>query len=38
MKMLINVPEKVVADSLRGVAAAHPELTVDVDEPRRGPP
>lgn len=31
MKMLINVPESVVADSLRGVAAAHPELTVDVD-------
>lgn len=31
MKMLINVPETVVADALRGVAAAHPELTVDVD-------
>ncbi|HWM36951.1 MAG TPA: dihydroxyacetone kinase subunit DhaK, partial [Streptomyces sp.] len=30
MKMLINVPENVVADALRGVAAAHPELTVDV--------
>jgi phosphoenolpyruvate---glycerone phosphotransferase subunit DhaK len=30
MKMLINVPETVVADALRGVAAAHPELTVDV--------
>jgi phosphoenolpyruvate---glycerone phosphotransferase subunit DhaK len=28
--MLINVPETVVADALRGVAAAHPELTVDV--------
>ncbi|MFI1966496.1 dihydroxyacetone kinase subunit DhaK [Streptomyces pathocidini] len=31
MRMLINVPETVVADALRGVAAAHPELTVDVD-------
>ncbi|MEU3448454.1 dihydroxyacetone kinase subunit DhaK [Streptomyces thermolilacinus] len=31
MKMLINVPETVVADALRGFAAAHPELTVDVD-------
>ncbi len=31
MKMLINVPETVVADGLRGLAAAHPELTVDVD-------
>jgi phosphoenolpyruvate---glycerone phosphotransferase subunit DhaK len=31
MKMLINVPENVVADALRGIAAAHPELTVDVD-------
>ena len=31
MKMLINVPETVVADALRGMAAAHPELTVDVD-------
>jgi dihydroxyacetone kinase-like protein len=30
MKMLINVPENVVADALRGVAVAHPELTVDV--------
>nr|ADX99535.1 putative dihydroxyacetone kinase [Streptomyces sp. MJM7001]EIF88180.1 dihydroxyacetone kinase subunit DhaK [Streptomyces tsukubensis NRRL18488] len=29
--MLINVPETVVADALRGVAAAHPELTVDVE-------
>jgi len=29
--MLINVPETVVADALRGMAAAHPELTVDVD-------
>ncbi|WP_228975989.1 dihydroxyacetone kinase subunit DhaK [Streptomyces sp. DH12] len=28
--MLINVPETVVADALRGFAAAHPELTVDV--------
>jgi phosphoenolpyruvate---glycerone phosphotransferase subunit DhaK len=31
MKMLINVPERVVADALRGVALAHPELVVDVD-------
>ncbi|OPF76952.1 dihydroxyacetone kinase subunit DhaK [Streptomyces antioxidans] len=31
MKMLINVPETVVADALRGLAACHPELTVDVD-------
>ncbi|MBW1602112.1 dihydroxyacetone kinase subunit DhaK [Streptomyces sp. JJ66] len=31
MKQLINVPERVVADALRGMAAAHPELTIDVD-------
>jgi dihydroxyacetone kinase-like protein len=31
MKMLINVPETVVPDALRGIAAAHPELTVDVE-------
>src|SRR5436190_134767 len=31
MKMLINVPELVVPDALRGMAAAHPELAVDVD-------
>ncbi|KUN42078.1 dihydroxyacetone kinase [Streptomyces longwoodensis] len=31
MKMLINSPETVVADALRGLAAAHPELDVDVD-------
>jgi len=30
MRMLINVPERVVEDALRGMAAAHPELTVDV--------
>ncbi|MEU9759234.1 dihydroxyacetone kinase subunit DhaK [Streptomyces sp. NPDC047985] len=29
MRMLINAPETVVADALRGMAAAHPELTVD---------
>lgn len=29
--MLINVAERVVADALRGMAAAHPELTVDVE-------
>ncbi|QCX81361.1 PTS-dependent dihydroxyacetone kinase, dihydroxyacetone-binding subunit DhaK [Streptomyces sp. YIM 121038] len=31
MKMLINVAETVVADSLRGMAAAYPELAVDVE-------
>ncbi|GAA1720003.1 dihydroxyacetone kinase subunit DhaK [Streptomyces yatensis] len=31
MKMLINVPETVVADALRGMAACHPELIVDVE-------
>ncbi|MFD4752513.1 dihydroxyacetone kinase subunit DhaK [Streptomyces sp. NPDC058426] len=31
MKMLINVAETVVADALRGLAAAHPELTVDIE-------
>ncbi|MCZ4122957.1 dihydroxyacetone kinase subunit DhaK [Streptomyces sp. H39-S7] len=31
MKMLINVAESVVADALRGMAAAHPELLIDVD-------
>ncbi|WP_406859177.1 dihydroxyacetone kinase subunit DhaK [Streptomyces sp. HUAS MG47] len=31
MRMLINVPETVVADALRGMAAAHPELAVDVE-------
>ncbi|MFB7513506.1 dihydroxyacetone kinase subunit DhaK [Streptomyces sp. NPDC056144] len=31
MKQLINVPETVVTDALRGMAAAHPELTVDVE-------
>jgi dihydroxyacetone kinase-like protein len=30
MKKLINDPADVVADSLRGLAAAHPELRVDV--------
>lgn len=41
MKMLINVAETVVADALRGVAAAHPDLTVDVENRvivRRGAP
>jgi dihydroxyacetone kinase-like protein len=41
MKMLINVAETVVADALRGMAAAHPELTVDVERRvivRRGAP
>ncbi|MEV6727623.1 MULTISPECIES: dihydroxyacetone kinase subunit DhaK [unclassified Streptomyces] len=31
MKMLINTPQTVVADALRGLAAAHPELDVDAD-------
>ncbi|MFH9421895.1 dihydroxyacetone kinase subunit DhaK [Streptomyces sp. NPDC017529] len=31
MKMLINVPETVVTDALRGMAVAHPELVVDVE-------
>ncbi|MFD0065668.1 dihydroxyacetone kinase subunit DhaK [Streptomyces sp. NPDC056690] len=31
MRMLINVAETVVADALRGMAAAHPELNVDVE-------
>ncbi|MEV0601971.1 dihydroxyacetone kinase subunit DhaK [Streptomyces sp. NPDC050315] len=31
MKMLMNVPESVVADALRGMGAAHPELVVDVE-------
>ncbi|MFF7331281.1 dihydroxyacetone kinase subunit DhaK [Streptomyces sp. NPDC090306] len=31
MKMLINVAETVVADALRGMAAAHPDLVVDVE-------
>ncbi|WP_431783782.1 dihydroxyacetone kinase subunit DhaK [Streptomyces chumphonensis] len=31
MKQLINVPERVVTDALRGMAAAHPELSVDVE-------
>ncbi|MFG1810741.1 dihydroxyacetone kinase subunit DhaK [Streptomyces sp. NPDC049040] len=41
MKMLINVAENVVADALRGFAAAHPDLTVDVERRlivRRGAP
>jgi dihydroxyacetone kinase-like protein len=29
MKKLINAPENVVSDALRGLAAAHPELRVD---------
>ncbi|MFH8571985.1 dihydroxyacetone kinase subunit DhaK [Streptomyces sp. NPDC017993] len=31
MKMLINVAETVVADALRGMASAHPELVVDAE-------
>ncbi len=31
MKKLINAPEDVVTDALKGIAAAHPSLTVDVE-------
>ncbi|UCM86741.1 dihydroxyacetone kinase subunit DhaK [Streptomyces marincola] len=31
MRMLINAAERVVADALRGMAQAHPELVVDVE-------
>ncbi len=31
MKKLINSPDAVVTDALRGVAAAHPQLAVDVE-------
>ena len=31
MKKLINAPEDVLVESLKGVAAAHPELSVDLD-------
>src|SRR5262252_4411640 len=31
MKKLINSPDTVVADALAGVAAAHPSLTVDIE-------
>ena len=31
MKKLINSPETVVTDALEGVAAAHPSLSVDVE-------
>ncbi|MBT2382941.1 dihydroxyacetone kinase subunit DhaK [Streptomyces sp. ISL-11] len=31
MKMLVNTPESVVDDALRGMAVAHPELAVDVE-------
>ncbi|MEV8457415.1 dihydroxyacetone kinase subunit DhaK [Streptomyces sp. NPDC052095] len=31
MSMLINTPETVVADALRGMACAHPALAVDVE-------
>src|SRR3954471_9219112 len=44
MKKFLNSPETLLADALRGVAAAHPELRVDIDHriitradgPRRG--
>ena len=31
MKKLINSPDTVLADALRGVAAAHPDLSVDLE-------
>ncbi|MBM9507416.1 dihydroxyacetone kinase subunit DhaK [Actinacidiphila acididurans] len=31
MRMLINVPETVVADALRGMSVTYPDLTVDVE-------
>lgn len=31
MNMLINSPQTVVADALRGLAAAHPDLDVDIE-------
>ncbi|MCL2516613.1 MAG: dihydroxyacetone kinase subunit DhaK [Microbacteriaceae bacterium] len=31
MKKLINTPDSVLSDALRGLAAAHPELRVDAD-------
>ena len=31
MKKLINAPEDVLVESLKGVAAAHPELSVDLE-------
>jgi phosphoenolpyruvate---glycerone phosphotransferase subunit DhaK len=31
MKKLINAPEDVVTDALKGIAAAHPDLDVDVE-------
>ncbi len=31
MKKLINTPDTVVTDALRGIAAAHPDLAVDVE-------
>src|SRR2546430_13779517 len=31
MKKFLNTPETVLSDALRGLAAAHPELRVDLD-------
>ncbi|NED96159.1 dihydroxyacetone kinase subunit DhaK [Phytoactinopolyspora alkaliphila] len=31
MKKLINSPDTVITDALRGIASAHPELTVDIE-------
>ncbi|TMM43334.1 MAG: dihydroxyacetone kinase, partial [Actinobacteria bacterium] len=32
MKKLINAPDEVLVDALAGVAAAHPSLTVNLEE------
>jgi dihydroxyacetone kinase-like protein len=32
VKKLINAPEEVLVDALAGVAAAHPSLTVNIEE------
>ena len=32
MKKLINAPDEVLTDALAGVAAAHPSLSVNVEE------
>ena len=37
MKKLINAPDDVVADALRGIAAAHPELRGGCREPDHRP-
>lgn len=34
MNRVVNDPDEVVKDMLRGVVAAHPELCLDADNPR----